>query len=147
MATQTVRALSIAFESAYAFESLEGESQTYRIGAPLVWSSGALIEASADPTNIVGLALEAGANVTGTANRVKRRYAPLLPGTIVEGNLVSGATGNHTVLGTAIGIVCSLIKRTTESDVPWAFDAADQVTANASFRIVGFRDASADINP
>lgn len=147
MATQTVRALTIAYSPFYAWEFNEAENATFKQGAVLVTTaSGMVQEASTDPTNIVGLAHEDGHNKTTTASVAKVRVSPILPGVIVEGNLVSGAAGSLTVRGTAVGQLVSLIKRTAESDTPWAFDGSDVVTANGSFRIIGLRDASGDVS-
>ena len=146
MATQTVRALEIAFQPQYANESFEAASQTFKKGALLVYdSNGFLAEASADPTIVAGIALEAGHNYASATVSRKCQFMPLLPGTLVEGNWVPGATGNHTLFGTAINVRCGVIKRTTESDTPWAFDASETGTP-ALFRVVGFKDASADVN-
>jgi hypothetical protein len=46
------------------FHGIEAASQSYKIGAPLVNSSGSLVEASANPTAIIGVALAAATGVT-----------------------------------------------------------------------------------
>lgn len=43
---------------------VEGASQTFKKGVPVVWSSGLVVEASANPTAIVGISTMAGQNVT-----------------------------------------------------------------------------------
>lgn len=48
--------------------------------------------------------------------------------------------------GSAVGLVCGIIKRTAESLTPWAINA-NTVTANiACVRIIGMKDASGDVN-
>ena len=49
----------------------EGASQTFKKGAPLVASSGYLIEASADPTTIFGVAEEDGENASAGVKGVR----------------------------------------------------------------------------
>jgi len=147
MATQTVRALEIAFEPLYMWEGIEAESATHKKGAVLVFTNGQVVEAGAAPTAIVGLAAADGLNKTGTANVKAVQFTPLLPGTIIEGNYVNGAAGvTQVASGVAIGKLATLIKRTAESDVPWAFDATNVLTAAANVRIVGLKDASGDIS-
>jgi len=147
MATQTVRALEIAFEPLYMWEGIETESATYKKGAVLVHTNGLVAEAGAAPTAIIGLAAANGQNKTGTASLPKVRFTPLLPGTIIEGNYVNGAAGlTQVASGVAVGKLATLIKRTNESDVPWAFDATNVTTAGANVRIVGLKDASGDIS-
>lgn len=150
MATQTVRALSVAVGPLFSWESLEGQLQTFRAGAPLVFSSGALVEASADPNMIAGLALRPGQNLAGTGSGAllkKTQYAPLLPGTIIEGNIVGSATEVAYVLrGSAVGLVCGIIKRTAEALTPWAIDANERRSTAVNVRIIGMKDASGDIN-
>ena len=150
MATITVRALEIAYTPFYVYESVEAVTQTYRRGALLTYNSdGQITEAATDENQIVGLATEPGQNKAAGTNPLPRvRYNPLLPGTIVEGNLVASASVSHTVHeGTVIGLAVGIIKRTTESDVPWAFDAGETTAANQCFRIIGMKDASGDVNP
>lgn len=147
MATQAVRALDIAVGPMFQWESLEGSAQTYKAGAVLVYSSGLLIESSANPQKIVGLASRDGQNKTGTNNLKKTQFRPILPGTIVEGNIVGSATEVVYVLrGSAVGLVCGVIKRTAESATPWAINANTVTAANACVRIIGLKDASGDVN-
>lgn len=77
MATQPVRALAVAVGPLYSWESLEGNAQTYKAGAVLAYSSGLLVEASANPVKIAGLALRDGQNKTGTNNIKKTQFAPI----------------------------------------------------------------------
>lgn len=147
MATQTVRAMSVAFEPHYQWESFEANGQTYLRGALLAYNTiGELIEASADPQSIAGIATMPGQNTSGTANRKKVTFVPLIPSLIVEANIVASATTSHTILGTVVGRTFSVIKRTSETDVPWALDAGDTGGNNSSFRVVGMKDASGDVN-
>lgn len=148
MATQTVRAMSVAFEPHYQWESFEANGQTYRRGALLTYNTvGELIEASNDETNIAGIATMPGQNTTGTGSRKKVTFVPLTPAVIIEANIVASASTSHTILGTVVGHIFSIIKRTSETDVPWALDASDtDVNATGSFRVIGLKDASGDIN-
>lgn len=146
MATQTIRALHIAF-SPYpnVWEAYEADGAAFSIGDVVVFTASGMIRemVETDPTSIAGLALRAGQNRTSGA-LVKTQFAPLYPGTIVEGNLVTAATGDLTVRATGVGTLVGLIKRTTESDAPWAFDWNERT--NVQFRIVGLKDASGDVN-
>ena len=148
MATITIRAMSVAFEPHFQWENYEANGQTYRRGALLTYNTvGELIEASADESNIAGIATMPGQNTTGTASRKKITFVPLTPAVIIEANMAASASTSHTILGTVIGHVFSIVKRTTESDVPWVLDASDADSyATASFRVIGLKDASGDIN-
>ena len=148
MATQTVRAMNIAWSPyPYSWESYEAEESSHKIGAILVWTaSGMVREAEPDSDGIVGLALQAGQDKSGSGNVVKTLFAPLVPGTIVEGNLVGSATETSLVVrATGVGTLVGIIKRTT-TGTPWAFDWNEVAQANLRFRIVGIRDASGDVN-
>ena len=150
MATQTVRPIEVAYNPEYIYEGVEAVSQSYKAGAFLTFdSNGGLVEAGTDEDLIAGIASGPGLNKAAGTNPLPRaRYVPLLPGVIVEGNLVASATTSHTVHeGTVIGLLVGIIKRTSESNVPWAFDAGEAAQANLSFRIIGMRDASGDVNP
>jgi len=150
VATQTVRALEIAYEPLHQWENFEAAASTFRLGAVLSFdSSGRLTEASATAeTPLVGIATKAGSNTAASGTTYSKcTYVPLLPGTIIEGNLVLGAAGNSTlIVASHVGLRVGLIKRTAESNVPWAFDASVTGTNLAHIRIIGVRDASGDVN-
>lgn len=150
MATQPVRALEIAVGPLYSWESHEKPGETYKKGAVLVYDTtapGLLREASADPPAIVGLALRDGQNKTGSANIVKTQFAPILPGTIIEGNLVGSATSlTYIARASAVGKCFGLIKRTAETLTPWAIDGNEQRDIAILVKVIGLKDASGDAN-
>ena len=147
MATQTVGAIEVAFEPFYAWENLEANSSTFKIGALLTRNAnGLMAEGGADVNMIYGVATRAGQNNTPSGGSYKTvSFTPVLPGTILEGNLVLAADGNLTLVGAShVGLRCGVIKRTTESDTPWAFDAGD--TTDVRVKVIGLKDASGDVN-
>lgn len=75
-ALASVREGLVATPSRVAFE---GITQTFKKGALLVPSTGNLIEASANPRSIVGIAEEAGKN-NAAAGVATVRYVPCIPG-------------------------------------------------------------------
>ncbi len=80
---------------------IEGASVTYVKGAVLIQTTGLLVEAGADPTNIVGVASHAGRNVTTSP---KGFYIPPLEGVEFVGSLdTSAGEGTGTIAVANIG--------------------------------------------
>lgn len=65
------------------WNGIEASAQSWKIGAPLIGSSGKLAEASANPRTFLGFAADA---ASGTAD-TGVRYYPALPFTVYEGTL------------------------------------------------------------
>lgn len=124
---------------------IEGATQSYKIGAPLVNSSGSLVEASTGTTGyaglIVGFALAAATGVTGADVPFVPAVQGLCMSGTVDGTLsASNAPGTGSVAQTAVWGGIGLQK-----------DAASGywylcTTGTASFIIVGLIDPAATVN-
>jgi len=113
----------------------EGATQTFKKGAPLVVSSGYLIEASADPTEIFGIAEEDGENAS--AGVKSTRFMRPTPGNTFEGTFSNGGTA-VALAQTDLGVDYGITKDDTTGF--WYVDKA-KTTTSARVTIVGFRDA------
>lgn len=120
----------------------EGASQTFKKGAPLIYTSGYLVEAAVDPVaGIVGFAEEDAHNAA--AGLYEIGVTPALPGVIFEGILTDESDAAYTLAQTALGLQYALQKDTTT--LAWAIDSAD--TTLISVRIVELVDAIGTVNP
>ena len=82
-----------------ALTGLEGTSQTWKVGAPLVNSSGLLIEATTSTSAKSGLIGFALAPATGTLN-TPVQYVPLSPDTMTFQGTIDGTLSSTNAPGT-----------------------------------------------
>lgn len=113
----------------------EGADQTFKKGAPLVFSSGLLVVAAADVVaGIVGFAEHDGHNAAAGTTTVF--YTPALPHVIFEGVLEDAGTPGHVLVAANIGGVFALqVDGTTGA---WFLDEND--TTLHSCRIINAVD-------
>lgn len=113
----------------------EGLSQTFKRGAPLVFSSGYLVEATSGAAlDIVGFALTAGHNAAAGAYNVD--YVPVEFCRSWKGKL-AGATAHaiaQTDLGTAYGLA-------SNGDGTWYVDADESTAEQKSVTVTELIDA------
>lgn len=117
------------------FSQLEGASQTYKKGAPLVISSGYIVEASnpvALGEQIVGFAAEPGHNAT--AGAYSALYYPALANVVFEGVLEDGTNFDHVLVQTNFGKSYAIAKDTVSG--AWYLNE-DNITDIAAV-VVGF---------
>ena len=117
------------------FSQLEGTSQTFKRGAPLMFNAaGYLVEAS-NPVQsnevIVGFAASAGNN--GTAGIYTAHYYPALPNLVFEGVLEDGTNFDHTLVQLNVGMGHSISKDTVSG--AWYLD--ENNTTDVTAVIVG----------
>jgi len=108
----------------------EAASETFKKGAVLVPSAGYLSEAGADPTNILGVALEDGNNGAAGANEIG--YCPALPGQVFEGVIGAASAIAQTDLFTKYGLAQD------GGTGVWYIDTSE--TTTVSVVIIGFKD-------
>lgn len=114
----------------------EGSSQTFKRGAPLVYSSGYLVVATTPIDTgdaIVGFALRDGANDTAHSTLP---YVPALPHMVFEGVLSNASTGTHTSAQTDQGLTFAI--DTDTSTKAWALDFSN--TTNPSALVIALVD-------
>lgn len=114
----------------------EAANQTFKLGAVLVNSAGYLAEGGANPTNLIGIAAEAGDN-NATAGAKDCLYYPVLPHLLFEMSLDKASSLGYASLAadrwTKYGI-------TKHADGEWYVDV-DKTGANARVIVVDFVDA------
>ena len=144
MADRPIRGIEIS--SSYQgnprmLAGMEGSTQTFLKGAPLVWSSGYLVEASGDPTLIVGIAAEPGHNITQGSQMVS--FYPL-SGNVFEANLAQAAA-DTTSAATNQGVAYGIVARSSGT-AHWVVDSAD--TSSTRCRVLAFAAPSVatDVN-
>src|SRR6266567_4948272 len=87
----------------------EGATKTHLKGAPVVYSSGLLQEAGADPTTVVGVAAHAGRNAAASGSR--SFFLPPDEAVIFVGSLdTSASEGTGTVVATDLGAEYGITK-------------------------------------
>lgn len=110
----------------------EGSSQDFTVGAPLIRSSGYLVEASADPVaDIVGVAA---GNSTGTQG-AECLYWPATPDFVYEATLEDQSNENHALVITNMFTDYAL---QVDSSNNWYVDEND--TTNTCVCIVGVKN-------
>lgn len=116
------------------WEFKEAAGQSFKAGAPVIFSSGgSTIEiAGADPTVIVGVAAHAASGVTNATCRV----LPAVPGAVFQG-VYGGSSNPHTLAQADVGDVCGLAVAASGA---WHLDADDTAVATVRARIVGLVD-------
>jgi hypothetical protein len=116
----------------------EAATQTFRIGALVVCTSGYLVECGADPALILGVASKAGQN-GGSAGLKKQTVYLAHPDTLFVGNLdTSAAEGAGTTAATDRFLTYGVAKRASSH---WYVDKTD--TTNKRVRIFDFWDEDA----
>lgn len=119
----------------------EGASVTAKTGAPMVISSGLVVEATsgAGVTAVIGLYEQNGQNVASPPNL--GRIIPALDHVVFEGNLDATTSndpaGTHALAQTDVGLQYGLQKSTTLGY--WYVNFSD--TTNKAVTIVALRDA------
>lgn len=138
------------FDIPHASDLEEAATQTYKIGAVLIFSSGTLTQASTHPTSgIVGISENAGQNLAAAGFYTKIEasnqgplYIPAVPGVIYEGHLCNTSASDpqdgHNLAITDIGTNFALALGTTDNY--WYVDFSD--TTNVSVVVVGLKDAT-----
>ncbi len=115
----------------------EGITQTHKRGAPLVYSSGYLIEAtSAAVVDVAGFANKNGNNNVA-AGDADAEYFPTELCNSFKGKL-SGATASHTLAQTDLGATYGLAKN---SDGTWFVDAEEGTAGHQSVTVTELLDA------
>lgn len=124
-----------AWQSNLGVPGIEAASQTYKVGAPLVTSSGKLQEASANPTAIIGIALSAATGVTNSTVL----YYPAVQDTflfLISIDKASAQGGALAVLAqTNVYATFGITKDSTTGF--WYLDV-DKSGANQVCRVMGF---------
>ena len=115
---------------------IEGASQTYKAGAPIILASGKVIEATS-PVNAtnkaVGLAV---AKATGVTNAEALSLALDPAYMLFEGTLSNATAGTHTLAQTDIGLIYPILKDSGTGN--WYLDA--NATAAAGGFVVAARE-------
>lgn len=143
MALGVGNSLRVARYNGLSFEpvhsGIEAATQTWKKGAPLVYASGKLTEATdaADQAAMAGMAAHVASGVTDTAVK----YVPFIPGVVFEVTLMTGAEADFTLVQTNIGLAYGIAKAVSGA---WFLDNAD--TTNPEFRVVGFKDPVGTVN-
>jgi hypothetical protein len=144
-------AQGVGSHSHASFTFREAASQTFKKGAPLVFSGAVntggntVAEGGTDPTLIVGIAEEAGEN-NAVAGAKKVRCTPLLGDYVFEGILGNGDTTDYTLAVTDIGDVYGITKA---ADSGWFVDkqkAAIFGAGSVRVRVIGLKDAAGTVN-
>lgn len=143
MALAVSNSLRVAYYNGLKSEpvhhGIEGATQSFKKGAPLVYSSGKLVEATdaADQAAMAGMAAHTASGTTDTAVK----YVPFIPGVIFEVTLMTGSEADFTLVQTNIGLAYAIAKAASGA---WFLDNAD--TTNPEFRVVGFKDPVGTVN-
>jgi hypothetical protein len=118
----------------------EAAAQTFKKGAPLVFTSGGdtVQEGGTDPTFIVGVAEEA---ASGTTNNPVR-FSPLLGDFLFDGILADDDT-DTTLAETDVGDVFGLTKH---ADGGWYVDREKTAVTTVRVRVTGLKDAVGTTN-
>src|ERR1043166_4989332 len=99
-----------------------GASQSFKKGAPLIYTSGYLVVAASAPIdtddNIVGFAAEDA--TSGSAGVYTMHYVPAIPGVIFEGTLEDATNFDHALVATNLGL--SYVIDTDTSSKAWFLD-------------------------
>lgn len=121
----------------------EGASQTFKDGAPLVFSSGLLVEASGTVQLVDAFALEDGHNTTGS----KIKVLPAVPGVHAYGNLLTTGAADNVLATADLGGKVQLLYDATAgigSTPIWFFGDSSSTPA---FKIVSFTPDAEHLAP
>jgi hypothetical protein len=117
-------------------------SQTFLAGAVLIdgGSAGTVSEGGANPTGIVGIAVE---GVTSSAAGDVIRVIPALPGIVFEGRLLGNAAADYTLTQTDVFVEFAIVE---DASGYWYLDQS--VTgANGRARVIGLGESAVgDVN-
>ncbi len=120
-------------------QGAEGASQTFKRGAPLVYSSGYLIEATSGAAlDIVGFALTEGHNTTAGAYNVD--YVPSELCRVWKGRLCS--TSDHALAQTDLGTAYGLAAESSR----WYVDYDEGTAGQKSVTVVELIDPVGTVN-
>lgn len=124
-----------------SYNFTESTSVANLVGAPMVFSSGLLVEASSNPDGVVvGLAEQAGLNISPQPTLNGFRVILAIPGTIFEANLAATTSSDpdvtHTLAATDVGTKFGIAKGTTSS--LWYVDFSN--TTNLRVVVIGLKD-------
>lgn len=124
-----------AWQGELGVPGIEAASQTYKQGAPLVNSSGKLVEASANPTAIIGIALAA---ATGVTNTQVLYYPAIQDGYffLISIDKASAQGGALAVL--AATTIYSTFGITKDATTGFWYLDVDKSAANQVCRVMGF---------
>lgn len=128
-AVKTLSGLSIPTQ-----DFQEKASQTFKVGAVCVLTTGYVLEAGADPTRILGIARLAGQNLA--SDGLKNNIVELAhPDTVFLGNMdTSASEGNGTATQADMGVKYGIFKHSTNGT--WYVDKTDTTnTRVCPFRI------------
>lgn len=119
-------------------DQVEGSSQTFNKGTPLVWSSGKIVAASANPTAIVGISAAAGQNVTTSPACLVVAIRPNCIFEITIDGAASGgnAPGTGSLTQANIGTTYGITKDGTSGN--WYLDTSKNA-ANQVCTLIGFQ--------
>jgi hypothetical protein len=115
----------------------EGASQTYVAGAPVVITSGYIVEGANPVTAIMGFAIEAGHNVAAGAALAK--FLPAVDGLIFYANLLASAAADRALVATDLGSSYRIAKDSNllgTGSAGWFIEATGTTTA---CKVVSFR--------
>ena len=142
MATQVIQPFRVAGPYTLSIPVRGGTapvSETWKRGALLARSSGRLIEAGADPTLIVGVAIH---DVTVTVAGDEVKYVPAHLGVEFEGSLMGAAAANYTLVQTDMYLTYGVA-----ADATTGYLSIDQCDTSANLVVItGFVDPVGDIN-
>lgn len=128
------------FHSTPSWECLEAATQTFKRGAPLVFSGGYVQEATASSEEVIGIAATDGSNDASAGTSVQR-VIPIIPGMVFEGATSSALTDRATAQ-TDAGAIWGIAKDAT--NLGWYLNASE--STNYKVRIIGFKDAVTTTN-
>jgi hypothetical protein len=123
-----------------SLEGIEAAAQTWKQGAPLIFTAGSLVAAAeTQVTLLAGIAL---ANASGVTGR-RANFCPVMPGTIFEAEFSDLTDGLNTpaqsIVGEDFGINIT-------TDGKWFIDG-DEAAAELVATVIGFKDTVGINNP
>lgn len=133
----TLRETGNSFLSFASRKLPEGASQTFVPHAPVVLTSGLIVQAASPATAVLGFALEAGSNGSAGAKRVP--VVPAIDGITVFGNCMLPSVANETLAAADLGATRRLVLGATFISATrpgWYFedDSNDQGVRIVSFQ-------------
>lgn len=126
----------------------EGTSVVFKAGAPVILSSGLVVEA-ANPNDtgvLLGLAARDSENDTDNS---PIQVNPAIPGLVFDGILGNSADDLRALAQTDVGLYAALIKDTTAGNLGWYLNATTASLTrpnNSRVKIVGLKDAVGTVN-
>lgn len=108
--------------------AVEGASQTWVAGAPVVLSSGLVVEAANPATDVWGFALEAGQNVSTSP---KCKILPVIDGVALYANFLASGGANNNIAAADVGSTWRLAKGAYGEDGSTIWYAEDTASSQA----------------